>query len=738
MKIFVLSTIIIFSTITNHVLAQSGRVDLSFNAKCNEFKGGDGPNKPVRSICLQPDGKILIAGEFTTYNQVEVNRIARLNPDGSLDSSFKTGSGVNATIHTVVIQSDGKILIGGEFTVFDGKTASRIARLNPDGSLDNSFHTGTGADNHVYTIALHEDGRILIGGEFTSYNGISKTGTARLNQDGSPDSTFTTVAGKTYDINIRRDQKIFMAGRYLTKEVGYRDVIVRLYTDGSIDRHFKSGEGASEKINSFIVCPDGKILVGGKFLIYDAFPCKHFISLNQDGTYDSTFLRNWIGEEIYDMAVQQDDKIIITGKPLEAYTGYASGICRINPDGSKDNTFNPGHGADGTIYTTVVLPDGKIIIGGKFRSYNNIQKKYLVRLNPDGTIDETFNAFLGTNNVVKCIAVTNDKIIIGGEFTSYNGKPANHIVRLNSDGSVDTTFKCGKGADASVEAIAIQDDGKIIIGGFFLKYDGISRAKIARLNPDGSLDNSFEPSSGFNNSVHAIAIQKDGKIIVGGYFTKFNNNTVNRLARLNPDGSLDLTFKTGTGADKAIYAIAIQNDGKILIAGQFSRYNRMWTQKITRIHPDGSPDLSFLEIPLSTHYIKSLAIQKDGKILIGGWFNHTHDRKDSNIVRLNPDGSRDNTFNTGKGANNVIQDIALQEDGKIIVVGNFTKFNETKTGYITRLNPDGSLDETFNPGTGANAWTNAVAIQKDGKIIVGGHFTNFDGNKCNRIVRLLR
>ena len=370
--------------------------------------------------------------------------------------------------------------------------------------------------------------------------------------------------------------------------------------------------------------------------------------------------------------------------------------------GDLDITFNPGTAVNGWFNTTAVQSDGKIIIGGYFSSYNGTSRNNISRLNADGSLDPSFNSGAVANRdisdlrmvSVDDIAVQADgKIIIGGYFTSYNGTPLNHIARLNADGSLDATFNPGTGANEWVGNITLQTDGKIIIGGWFTSFNGTSRSGMARLNADGSLDETFNPGIGVNNTVWTTAVQADGKIIIGGFFTYYNGTPLNHIARLNADGSLDATFNPGTGASSTVYTTALQADGKIIIGGAFTSYNGTNRNR---------------------------------------------------IARLNTDGSLDATFNPGRGARKrrafllkgYVQTTTIQADGKIIIGGEFNSYNGSYRNRIARLNADGSLDETFNPGTGVNNTVRTTALQADGKIIIGGYFTSYNGTTINRIARL--
>jgi uncharacterized delta-60 repeat protein len=357
--------------------------------------------------------------------------------------------------------------------------------------------------------------------------------------------------------------------------------------------------------------------------------------------------------------------------------------------GTIDATFkgsDPATGANVTVWAIAVQPDGEILIGGDFTSYNGTERNHIARLNADGSLDTGFDPSMGSNNTVYAIALQPDgKILIGGGFTSYNGTARSRIARLNTDGSLDTSFDPGTGASSWVDEIALQPDGKILIAGDFTSYNGTERVRVARLNADGSLDTGFDPGTGANIRVWAIALQPDGKILIGGLFDSYNGTERNHIARLNADGSLDTGFDPGTGANNWVWSMALQPDGKILIAGDFTFYNG--TERFR-------------------------------------------------IARLNADGSLDTGLNPGTGSSNRSNAMALQPDGKIIIVGNFISYNGTARRRIAQLNADGSLDTGFDPGTGASDWVRAIALQPDGKILIGGAFTSYNGTVSNHVARL--
>jgi uncharacterized delta-60 repeat protein len=406
--------------------------------------------------------------------------------------------------------------------------------------------------------------------------------------------------------------------------------------------------------------------------------------------------------------------------------------------GKVDESFGlPNPGAESSVHALALQPDGKVLVGGTFTTMNGVSRNRIARLNSDGSLDTGFNPGTGANSYVLALALQSDgKVLVGGGFTTMNGVSRNYIARLNSDGSLDTGFNPGTGTNGVVYALALQSDGKVVVGGLFSTMNGVSRSCIARLNSDGSLDTGFNPGTGANGQVGALALQPDGKVLVGGYFTTMNGVSRNFIARLNSDGSLDTGFNPGTGANDGVSALALQPDGKVLVGGYFSTMNGVSRNCIARLNSNGSLDTGFNSGTGANDGVSALALQSDGKVLVGGFFTTMNGVSRSCIARLNSDGSLDTGFNPGTGANNWVLALALQSDGKVLVGGSFTTMNGVSRNFIARLNSDGSLDTGFNPGTGASSMVWALALQSDGKVLVGGFFTTMNGVSRNYIARL--
>lgn len=379
------------------------------------------------------------------------------------------------------------------------------------------------------------------------------------------------------------------------------------------------------------------------------------------------------------------------------------------------------------------------MLGGQLTAYAGVNRNGIARVDADGSLDTTFNPGLGTENVggVSVLALQGDgKILIGGSLTSYNGVSRNGIARVNTDGSLDTSFSPGTGANSTVSALALQTDGKILLGGSFTAYNGVNRNFIARIATDGSLDPLFDPGVGPSNSVNAIAVQTDGMVVLGGSFATYNAVARSNIARVNADGSLDSTFNPGTGGNGTINTLAIQTSGKILLGGVFTSYNSVSRGRIASINNDGSLDTSFSPGTGASSSVSAVIVQTDGKILLGGAFTSYNGVSRSRIARVNSDGSLDLSFNPGTGASSSVSALAMQSDGKILIGGAFTGYNGVTRNRIARINSDGNLDISFNPGTGANGTVSALAVQVDGKVLLGGAFTSYHTSNRNGVARL--
>jgi uncharacterized delta-60 repeat protein len=655
-------------------------------------------NGTVRAIVVQPDGKILIGGDFTTLAPnggaaVTCSRIARLNPDGMLDTSFNAGA--SASVDAIALDAGGNILVGGHFS----GTRHHLARLTPTGSIDLAFDPDV--DGPVLSIVVLGNGRILIGGSFSHVHNEVHNNLARLNAAGLPDS-FPGAIGQV--------------------------------------------------VNAIAVQPDGKILVGGAFKRIGIGGQPHFNLARLDATGTAGTFPNAIGGQVNAIALQADGSMLVGGAFFNIGGQSRSKIARLNVTTGLPDSFNPN--ANGQVNAITVQPDGDILVGGDFTEFTptggaQVTRNHIARLNLLTGLADSFDPNIDPNinphatAQVNAIAVQQDgKILVGGDFTKLapmvgTAVTRNHIARLEIDGRLDRTLNLST-VGSVVYAIAVQPNGKILIGGSFTTVLGVPRNNIARLNTDGTLDMAFDPKA--NGQVNAIAVHPDGNIWVGGAFSNIGGQPQGCITRL--DGATGSANLSDLKADGQVNALAVQADGKmILVGGDFGTIGGQPRFEIARLDAaNGSVDLMFN--PTANGRVSSIAVEATGNILVGGNFTKIAEKTHNYIARLKSAGDVDDSFDPNPSF--VLYTIAVQTDTKILIGGGFATLAPHEGApvtckWIARLNPDGTLDTDtdFNQNTQANNIVYSIAVQTDGKILAGGVFSSIGGQtSSNGIARL--
>jgi len=383
-------------------------------------------NSSVYSLALQTNGQILAAGDFTAVGTTPEGYIARLNADGSLDSSFLSGAvgsgmdGAFGPVNSIICQTDGRIMVGGSFTTVDDANRNNIARLLSNGDLDTSFDPGPGANGPINALAetfINGVRRVYVGGAFTTMAGVASAGIARVAADSSD--------------NIN---------------------------DGSVDPSFAVGNGLDGQVYAIAVYPTnsiyaGKVLVGGSFQHYNGFGITNLVRLNIDGSLDTNF----------------------------------------------DN--NLGIGPNGIVRSIAIQPDGNIVVGGAFTNFDGINASYIMRLQSNGTIDTSF-AGSADGSVEDIVLQSDSRIMVVGQFSETDGFIRSHISRLLPTGAVDPTINFGSGVNGDVDTLVIQPtNNAMVIGGSFSQYDSLPAANIAEIF-GGSETGSGE--FGFNSANYYI------------------------------------------------------------------------------------------------------------------------------------------------------------------------------------------------------------------------------------------
>jgi len=355
-------------------LAQPGALDPSFTPGQGLTQPASGAHVAVAKI--QPDGRILLAGSFSQFDGVPRPYLVRLQTNGLLDPEFDGHlSGAVLGVLALGLQPDGKTLVGGDFIYVGGLSHPYLVRLHADGSKDSGF-AWVPLQSRVRAIECQPDGRIIIAGDFGALNGAGRN-IARLTTNGVPDNSFTAVVGPA------------------------------------------GGGSGTDPVTGLARQADGRLLISGDFQL-------------------------------------------VNGQPRVR-------VARLFSDGSLDESFSPGAGPNGWVYRMLVQPDGKIVIAGLFNTVGTTPRPGIARLLPNGSLDASFGSNLEpTNAVIYALARQPDgKLLVGGAFSGVDGHPVPGLARLSADGSLDGSF-LADAAIRSASAMALQPDGRIVVGGFSL------------------------------------------------------------------------------------------------------------------------------------------------------------------------------------------------------------------------------------------------------------------------------
>lgn len=736
-------------------------------------------------VAIQSDGKIVCGGYY--HNGTHYNFItARFNSNGTNDSTFNGGGFVAKDIgeantddfaYSVAIQSDSKIVVAG--STGSGSTRnSAFVRYNTNGTLDTTFD-GDGDkvvevsnvdSDAVYSIAIQPDGKIIgVGDVYPVNGGISHFSAVRLTPSGALDNSFdsngilSTQIGSGNSVanavKLQTDGKIVGAGTSFNGS-NYDFTLVRYNSDGSLDNSFDVNGilntpvgNSSDAARAVAIQTDGKIVAAGYGYsgTYSGFA---LVRYNGDGSLDTTFdgdglvIKNLRGfnDAAHAIALQSDGKMVVAGLSGNG-SNHDFAVARFNTNGLLDTTFAPsgkvttaiGSGDDSGA-AVALQSDGKTVVAGSFYNGSNYDFA-VVRYNADGFLD---NSFGNTGKVTTSIGSGDDradaviiqpdgKIIAAGYY--INGTAGDSaLVRYNANGTLDTTFGSGgkvttqtSSSTENIYALAIQPDGRILAAGRAVNGASGLDFVIVRYNSNGTLDGSFNGSgirltnffSGTSDTAQAIAVQTDGKIVVAG--SAYNGSSYEfALIRFNSNGSHDAATTTNVGAassaDEA-FGMAIQPDGKIIAAG-LSDGNF----GIVRYNANFSLDTSFdFDGKVTTNLGGGsigygVVLQPDGKILVGGTTNSGNDFA---LARYNTDGSLDTNFSgDGKlttdinGAADSARGIALQADGKIILAG--YAYNGANNDFaVARYLPGADCSYSISPAS-----VNVSAAAVNGSVTV--------------------
>ncbi len=612
---------------TPHTLAAritpEGVLDDSFNP-------GLAVDGIASGVAAQPDGKIIVAGAFTVHvGNRAYQGLVRFEADGQVDTDWYEQRPQLSAIRRMVVLPDGKLLVAGyAYAPLNG-----LIRLNPDGSIDNTFTRGWGFDGDVLDMTRQTDGSILVVGRFTTYQGFACPGVARLLPDGALDTAFQlaeALPGEPIAVFGQSDQKV-VVGIRTNSEAPH---LHRLTSTGAVDTSFTPGTAVPVYDPRFWQQADGKLIVAGA-----AYPLPPLIRLNLNGSLDTSFYPSGVTapDQPFFLFPAGNNRLV-TGGSTGGIDGPA--VVRYDLSGQADATFQVNLGNGGEVVDQVMDQDGSMWVSGSFDKVNGVVRQNVAHLLSDGSLDPAVPAATTAIGLVHRMLRQDDgRMVFIGGFHTFAGQARRGIARTFADGTFDLSLVNATSATWDLQDGLLLPDGRMLVCG----WSSLQGHAVWRVLANGTLDPTFDSSAtfdGFNTNVAAavesLALQADGSILVGGNFTSVNDKPFAGLARLHRDGGLDESFSGGSTAFSGVSKVAVLPDSKLALLGGTQLNTEFGTRNgYLRLTAEGEVDLNFAGTGTPTQ-ATAFWVQPDEKWIIGGYRGHAQ--------RLETSGVRDNTF----------------------------------------------------------------------------------------------
>ncbi len=682
--------------------------DLPAQEVLSDFKAAITRPANLTDVAEQADGKIVVAGTITKINNRLASKISRLQADGSVDANFNPVLG-DTLITCISLQTDQKILAGGYWDN-GGEEVGILFRLQPDGSIDPSFQPDT-FNNRVLSIEALSNQRIAVGGIFRDYGGQSTEGLVLLNNNGSIFKSYSFNQNNnilfTYDL-LEVNNTFYASGN-----ISSDAQLLRFDLDGVQDTNFTIDKIIGEDdfmttIHQMYPRPNGDIA----FTTYTWEFNPQVIVVNNNGT---RVFQQGIPNP-FGLTVTQQNQILVSGQlegRPDVYLANANGL----------SPFVPGTMADDQVYDLLTLSTGNILAIGRFGEIKDQARESIVMFTPQRTLVGSFSPLIQRAGLLQeVLPVENQKLLVAGDFTRVDGARAINLTRLNADGSIDPSFQqTSISGNKPVNSIHQQADGKILVGTSASSLDPTQIPPISRLNNDGSKDNTFAIPEDISllGNVNGIEQLEDNRIVIYGSLSLIvPGGFYRQIALLNPDGSFDPSLSAALQAS-SINDVVIRNN-QLLIAGNNIRVNDGPLQSMISISPNGVQDNGFSTSYNSKTRINKLFPLDNGDILMSGRLYDGINYRE--LAKIKADGSPDPNFqwpvfSATSSPKNPPRDI-LELSNQQIILSNLSK---EPSNQLFIIDPTGAFQDTLAVQSSAY-YTQIIEID-DSTSYLSGAFT---------------
>lgn len=728
-----LQYIVIFFFISFPIFSQFIDTRLNLNPILDKRYGSTG------NIEIQEDQKIIAQGRIDYVGTMRTGGIVRYYESGALDLSYSVGQGFDSRDLDIKLQKDNKLLVWGNFETFNNiELSGGMARLNETGGLDTSFYVSEGIGNgRIRSVDLQSDGKIIIVGYFESFNSEPFFNLVRLNPNGSTDQSFKYAIpfnATVIKVKVLANDKILLAG-VSERSTGYTNNVIRLKSDGSLDETFTVGSGTPGVIYDFDILSNGKIIVVGEFEEYNGLARNRIICLNSDGTVDNSFYYDKGADySITNVFVQKNDQIILMGY-FDSYEGLSvhSGI-RLFSDGTLDLNYQIGRFIS-NMPDIAEQSNGKLIFAGDISSYNGVQLSGIARLNDDGSLDSVrFNNSRKASYFHLISTLNKNEFFAVGSFSIIGQDSLLSVAKFSNKTVLDKKFRLNPQLYNTISNATygiIDANNNMLLSGYVGPYD------LLKVDGSGNPDSTFNYQIPSGSDLIYKTYNHNNKYLVhSSRWTSYGENPF-KIQRIDLTGSPDPSFQDIT-VNKSLLALEILTDNKILIGGEFDTLQNAPINTLALINEDGSLNKSYGDLFSKDSKVTALAVDEYQRIYVGGLIVTNKGRK--NLVRINTDGSIDETFSFSDERYQYLKHFRLFKDG-VIVVGLIENNNTKVVEEMTLLNLDGSHHEywktlTFEDVMDHTAYGINSLLVVENSIIIAGNFDEIDNKRIDGLVKI--
>ncbi|SFN20304.1 DUF11 domain-containing protein [Dokdonella immobilis] len=637
-------------------------------------------------------------------------------------------------------QPDGSIILGGNFTSINGEPRRGLARLQPDGTLDPVWNPSVNIGGIVYALSLDADGSVFVGGLFDSVNGIVRGNIAKVSGSGAgavdPDWNPDASLGVVHCLQADDLGSIYVGGSFAEVGGQSRANLARLATSGSgaADSWNPSTDG---EVRAMALDGSGSLFVGGHFTTAGGQPRASIakLSVSGAGSADPDWNPSVVGYGVFSLALEGPDRLY-AGGDFSSIGGFSRGSIAklsITGSGAVDSLWNPA--ADAPVYALLAVGGGTLYVGGEFHSIGGQSRNGVAKLYTEGPgpADALWNP--GSDQAVATIVGRGtDSIVVGGWFEFIGGAPHLALAAITEAGLVGGLVDVELGGGYPQVMLALADGGTVI-GGRFAKVDGRVRQKLLRLEPDGSLDPDWHPmlsGGSYYQDIRALAEGENGEVYVGGDFTLVDGVSRNYLARIDAAGHLDLEWNPSPDQSVGDFVLDSANSA-LYVAGEFDTIGGAARNHLAKLSTSGNGEADTVWNPAPNGYISALALGTSSALFVAGDFTMIGGLPRARFAKLSGTGVGSAAAGWNPGVDDYIYALTVDVNGDVYAGGKFLNLGGLPRNRIARVSAAGSVDGAWNPSAGDSV---AALTLRDDALYAGGAFTTIGGASRSRLARL--